>query len=75
MSRLLRQQAGNAQQGGDVVDIAVDALANAGILHLDRQVPAVLGCARMHLADRGRGHRGEGKVLEMPIPALAPIGC
>ena len=36
-----RQKARQAQQRGHVVDVAVDAGAHAGILHLDRQVAAI----------------------------------
>ena len=68
-----RQQTGNPEQGGDVIDIAVDALADAGVLHLDRQVSAVFGPRGVNLADRGRCHRGEGKALKMLIPTFAPM--
>ena len=69
----LGQQAGDAQQGGDVVHVAVDAAPHAGILQLDRQLLAVAGARTMHLADRGRRARGEGEALEALLPALAPV--
>ena len=69
----LGQQAGDAQQGGDVVHVAVDAAAHARVLQLDRQLLAVAGARAMHLADRGRRARGEGEALEALLPALAPV--
>ena len=69
-----RQQAGDAEQRRHVIDIAGNALPHAGILHLDRQALAALQLRRMHLANRRGGQRGEGKALEMPVPARPPGG-
>ncbi len=68
------QQPGDAEQRGDVVHIALDAAPHAGILDLDRQMAAILALSEMHLADRRRGRRGEGKALKMAIPSRAPVG-
>ena len=69
----LGQQPGDAQQGGDVVHVAVDAAPHAGILQLDRQFLAIASARAMHLADRGRRAGGEGEALEALLPALAPV--
>jgi len=70
----LGQQTGNSQQCGDVVDVAVDALTDAGVLNLDRQMPAIPGQCGVDLANRGGRHRRKGKTREMPIPVFAPMG-
>ena len=69
-----RQQARDAQQRRHVVHVAGDAAGDARVLHLDRQPAAVEGLGRMHLADRGRRHRGERELAEGARPVLAPGG-
>ena len=68
----LRHQAGDAQQKAHIVDVAVDAVAHAGILHLDRQVAPVAGLRAVHLPDRCRRDRPDLKAGEMAQPARPP---
>ncbi|KFB72307.1 MAG: hypothetical protein AW09_002507 [Candidatus Accumulibacter phosphatis] len=69
-----RQQAGNAQQGGDIVDVAVDTLSDAGVLDLYGQAPPILRLRQMDLADRRCRHRRERELPEMTVPAMPPVG-
>jgi len=68
------QQAGKAQQGGDIVDVAVDTPANAGVLDFYGQAPPVLRFREMHLSDRCRRQRRKGELPEVTVPALSPVG-
>ena len=70
---LLREQSRNLEQGGDIVDIAVDALGNPGILHLDRQKFAFAGQRAVDLADAGGGNRARLEPAETGAPVLAPF--
>ena len=69
-----RQQARHAQQRAHVVHVAGNALAYAGVLHLDGQWPPVFGGGAVHLADGGRGDGGEAELRKARIPACAPGG-
>ena len=68
-----RQQPGELDQRGDIVDIAVDALAHAGILHLDRKVAPVECLCAVHLADRGGGDGPEIEAGKALFPAATPV--
>ena len=67
------QQTGNTQQGGDIIDVAVDTLANAWVLDLYRQASPVLRLRQMDLPDRRRRHRSERELPEMTVPAMPPV--
>ena len=66
------QQAGDPQQGGDVIDVAVDAVPDARILDLDGQIVAGQRQGAVHLSDRGGGDGVEVELLELRLPAPAP---
>jgi hypothetical protein len=68
------QQARPAQRRDQVVDVALDAGRDAGILDLEREDAAVLRDGAVHLADRGRGHGLGVELGEALAPARAELG-
>lgn len=72
--RVAWDDARHAQEGRQIVDVAVDAGAHAGVLHLDRQIAAVMRLRAVHLPDRGGGEGAQIKAFEAPIPSAAPGG-
>jgi hypothetical protein len=70
--QLAWQQAGHAQQCSDIIDIAVDTLADAGVLDFQRQTPPITGHRCMHLPDRGGRQRRKGKAPKALFPVAAP---
>ena len=70
--QVARQQARHAQQRGHVVHITVDALADAGVLHLDGQVAPIVRAGAVHLPDGCCGQRGKAKLRKALLPARAP---
>ena len=68
------QQARQAEQGGHIVHIAVDAVPHAGILHLDCKILPVACNRAVNLPDRSRckgAHIEPGKAA---VPARPPFG-
>ena len=68
------QQTGQAQQGGHVIDVGINAGGNAGILHLDRNHPPIGQLGTVHLPDRGGGNRRRLEPGKPAAPILAPFG-
>ena len=66
-----RQEVEAPQQRGEVVDVAVHAARDAGILDLERELAPALLPRAVDLANRGRGDRLEVEVREFLLPALA----
>ncbi len=69
---LARKDPGHAQRCRQVVDVAVDAAGDTGVLDLERQLAPVDGRRGMNLPDRGRGDRLEVEAPEVALPARAP---
>ncbi len=65
------QDARQAQQAGQVVDVAVDAAGDAGVLDLERQLAAVPRDGPVHLPDGGGRDRLEVELAKALLPALA----
>ncbi len=53
-----RNRAERLEQDFQILEILIDGALDAGILHLHRDVAAVLQLSAMHLAERGRRERG-----------------
>ena len=63
------QRAHGAGQPGQLAQVGAERLARAGVLHLHRDLAAVVPAALVHLAD-GRGRRGPAV---QPHQLLAPV--
>ena len=68
-----RQQAGHAQQRGDIVHVAVYARRHAGVLHLEHDFAPVRGHGPVHLADGGRRQRLHLEAVKHLLPVF-PVG-
>ena len=63
-----RQHFGQAHEHGHVVDVAVDALGDTGILDFQSQVAPVLRCDAVNLTDRGGSYWPEIKFFKTVFP-------
>ena len=68
-----RQQAGHAQQRGDVVHVAVYARRHARVLHLEHDCAPVRGHRPVHLADGGCRQRLHLEPVKHLLPVF-PVG-
>ena len=63
-----RQQPGHAQQGSDVVHVAVYAGGHPRVLHLEHNFPTIRRHRPVHLADGGGGQRLHLKAVKQLLP-------
>jgi hypothetical protein len=68
------QQSRDTQQGGDIIDVAVDTLADTRVLDFYGQAPPVPRLRQMDLAHRRCRLRREGELPEMTVPTMPPVG-
>ena len=64
------ERADGAGEPGELAQVGQQRLAGAGVLHLDRDLAAVVPAALVHLADRRR----RGRAAVEPDQLLAPVG-
>lgn len=70
-----RDEPRQGQQRNDVVEVAVDARGDAGILHLDRQIATLPRPGAMHLPDGGGGYGRHVEIFEPIPPSRPPLLC
>ena len=70
-----RGETGDLEQGHDIVDIAVDRLGDARVLHLDRQLLAIAGEGLVDLTDAGGGDGARVEPAELLAPLRPPFGA
>ena len=71
MSTPGHQRRDRAAEPGDLAQVGHQRLAGAGVLHLDRDVAAVVPAALVHLADRRRGGRSAVQPDQLVLPVRA----
>ncbi len=71
----LWQQARHPHERAHIGHVTINAGGHTGILHLDRQIAAILQARFVHLTDTGRRNRAHIKPLKPLQPALGPVPC
>ena len=71
----LGHHAREAHQAGEVAQVAVDAVADAGVLDLDRQIAAILGLGAVDLPDGGGGDGADVEFFEPFGKICTPGPC